>query len=265
MAILIMIGQAALITAFALYYRWFDYKVVNQVMRQDAANAPHAWEDGSRALIGSSVTFGGDWQTRWWGIVYAANPDWKYFNVSYTSRFKRAFEEGGHDGFANAVNDALVTSDLPGPLVSNKYRTFFYYYSVVVAVSFPCQVDHMRCEDYGRLPDGTRLMHNWGKTAEQSGLFDPTEACDSKMSCRNLQLTVDVSFLEYPSWVQCVVNALAVVGYAELVLTALVMFSYYSLKYGICWFRNPELRKEFSKVTFESKTDEEMRALHANA
>jgi len=265
MAMAIMVGQAGLIVGAAWFYYTYDSTVETLTMDQDTANSLTYWEATGDHIVGSSVVFGGHFLSRWWGIAYAAHPDWEYFDQDYTMQFKDAFDKDGGMGFALAIDNELTTNELIQHLPRKDLAHFFDVEASYGAVSFPCHVRAFPCNAYSPLPNGSRLMHTWAEVQRKVGLFNATEACDDKFECKSLQGLVEVVVVRHPSWTQSLINSLAMVSYTELVVTGLVMYVYMARKHGVCWCRDRSRLNEVMRLATEAKTEAEMEQLHQNA
>lgn len=253
LAFIILAGQATLIWVAAWYYREFEATVMTVTMSTDEANRKGRWE-GSDRLLGSMVVIGGDWRSRWWAVIANAHPDWRYFDHSYTGKFKDKFEKDGHMGFAKAIDWEINTEDLPKAITGQKYDDFFYNDGGYGALSFPCKVDHLRCDDYAQMRNGSRLLHVWTRRQRNAGgkLFEEgTPACDPLLRCDNAEGSVVMTYVHLTPRLQCLTNALSLVGYMELVLTAVVMYVYMACRRGCCWFRDKAMLDEYKAVVQE--------------
>lgn len=249
MAALILAGQILLVFALAAYYRHSQCLLQSVTMPQDDANAKGMWEGPDNVLVGSMVTLGGHWQTRWWSVLYNADPDWQYFFHNYTERFRDVFEKQGHLGFALAIDKELYTSELIQKVLDPKLVDWFDTAGSYGPLTFPCKVEHLKCEDYGKLMNGSRKMHAWSQVQRESEFFHAeVAACDPKLRCGSMSGTVEVTFLGYTPRLQCLVNALAGVSYAELFMTVVVMGLYMTCFHGCCWFKDPALMTEYKDL-----------------
>jgi len=111
--------------------------------------------------------------------------------------------------------------------------------------TLPCHLVPFSCQDYVQWPNAERK-------------------CDDELVCGCASGTVSVTILTYPSLMVCFSNAIAFVGYFEIVVTGLILAVYMTARSGPCWFRNKEAIEDLCKVALESKPEAHMELLHAN-
>jgi hypothetical protein len=71
-----------------------------------------------------------------------------------------------------------------------------------------------------------------------------------------------ITMVSRTPWIECLPQALALVGGFEISCTALVMFVYMSIqKRSLFWFQDVKTLQEISKVATEGMTDLEMQAM----